>query len=263
MNSAQNELEQAIEQLYAAFAHIPKPEQIDGCPCCINQQEKDRLLHKPLRELTSDDLGPIWSSCPYTVGDWQTFRYYLPRLVELEALNRYSFPYITSYLSANRRIKEGDICPQSWEESERLALLQFLEVLWRTAPAWPTDPLYCPYDSILESVALLGESIAPYLQSGLIGPPLMRWGLAYFVACFAESWREEQTGFICLEGDFEDDNDPQREQVLADLLEWWHSPELRQMIMNLTAEKFDTPDFLTPTVQNEMKQLALAALPNK
>ena len=257
------ELLQAIEQLYGAFASVPKPEQIDGCPCCVGEREIETLLHKPRRELTSNDLGPIWSSCPFTVGEWQTtFRYYLPRLVELEALD---IPYgcrdITGYISASRRTEAGDHRPQPWEEGERQALLRFLGTMWRTAPAWPTDPLYCPYDSILESVALLGESVAPYLQNWLTTPPIARWSMAYFVACYAEHWEKGETGFIYLEGDFEEGNAPQREQVLADLLTWWYSPELRRVVETLPFDPENAPEYFTQDVQHEFQARALAALP--
>lgn len=73
----------AIENLYAAFADVPRPTEIEGCHCCINEEEIVVLLQKPLRDLSGDDLGPLWYSSPSTVGTWENYCYFFPRLLEV------------------------------------------------------------------------------------------------------------------------------------------------------------------------------------
>ena len=63
-----NTLSQAIEQLYAAFADVPKPRAIVGCPCCLDNKDIDTLLATPLREIGPRDLSPYASSAFLTVG---------------------------------------------------------------------------------------------------------------------------------------------------------------------------------------------------
>ena len=39
-----NSLEASIDNLYSAFARIPKPQEIDGCECCVDERDLERLL---------------------------------------------------------------------------------------------------------------------------------------------------------------------------------------------------------------------------
>lgn len=62
------DLEQAIDRLYTAFADVPKPRRINGCPCCIEKRNISVLLSVPLLELTPDDLSAYAASAFLTVG---------------------------------------------------------------------------------------------------------------------------------------------------------------------------------------------------
>ena len=62
-------LEKAIERLYQAFADVPKPKVIEGCPCCIEDKNIDVLLTKPLRIISAEDLGEYAFCLFNTVGD--------------------------------------------------------------------------------------------------------------------------------------------------------------------------------------------------
>src|ERR1700728_4060562 len=83
MNS---QLQTAIENVYAAFKDIPKPQFVDGCPCCIDQKGISILLTKPLRELSPDDLTHYAASVFLTVGSVEDFFYFLPRILEMLVL---------------------------------------------------------------------------------------------------------------------------------------------------------------------------------
>ena len=58
----------AVEGLYSAFADVPKPSGIEGCPCCIERKNTDVLLAKPLRTLAPDELSNYAASAFLTIG---------------------------------------------------------------------------------------------------------------------------------------------------------------------------------------------------
>jgi hypothetical protein len=47
----------AIERLYSAFAEVPRPSRVEGCPCCVGPGEEAPFLGRPLRTLTADELS--------------------------------------------------------------------------------------------------------------------------------------------------------------------------------------------------------------
>lgn len=109
-------LQAAIEDLYRVF-RAPPPERIEGCPCCIDQSEL-RVLHTvPLRKLSSDDLCAFSSSALLTVGEEADVRYFLPRILELCALEPDGFPDIEIRLG-----KLGLMDWQAWPADERRAI---------------------------------------------------------------------------------------------------------------------------------------------
>lgn len=75
-------LEMKIADVYRVFA-CPKPEVIEGCPCCVERREVDVLLATPLRELGIKPLGRYMVSVFLTVGGQQDFKYLLPRILDL------------------------------------------------------------------------------------------------------------------------------------------------------------------------------------
>lgn len=73
----------AVEGLYAAFAHYPLKPHLDNCPHCSDARD-DKILHAaPLRELTAEQLGFYAFSSMYTMGDGMDYRHFLPRILEL------------------------------------------------------------------------------------------------------------------------------------------------------------------------------------
>jgi hypothetical protein len=78
-----DQLRKTIDAVYAAFASVPKPLRIDGCACCVDENEVTVLLTKPLREISPSALSSYASSVFLTVGDKQDFRYFLPRILEI------------------------------------------------------------------------------------------------------------------------------------------------------------------------------------
>src|SRR5690606_25876094 len=109
-----------VENLYRVF-RAPPPRHIEGCPCCSDPSEL-RVLHtKPLRSLTSDDLGSYTASALLTVGAETDVRYFLPRILELGVLEPDAFPDVEIRLDKLWRMDW-----LTWTKSEREALELFV-----------------------------------------------------------------------------------------------------------------------------------------
>ena len=84
--SAVARVDQALAAAYRAFA-APAPAAIKGCPCCVAKRGVDVLLTTPLRELTGKQLWGYVSGVFLTVGDERDFRYLLPRVLHVSAVD--------------------------------------------------------------------------------------------------------------------------------------------------------------------------------
>src|SRR5258708_14600410 len=85
-------VKETIEGLYEAFAAEPRPFVVDGCPCCISKSQLCKLTQSQLLELTPDDLSKSASSVFLTVGSDGDFRYFLPRILEISATDKFWWP---------------------------------------------------------------------------------------------------------------------------------------------------------------------------
>lgn len=161
-------LEQAIDRLYPAFADVPKPRRIDGCPCCIEQKNINVLLSSPLRLLTPDDLSAYAASAFLTVGTVADYLYFLPRILEI-SVGAYWWPDIAV---TGRAIAATE--PRSWSRSHRSALLGFLHAVigWSVASGEHSQ-----LDGWLCAIAHMGLDVRPILGQVAKSPATV---LAYF-----------------------------------------------------------------------------------
>jgi hypothetical protein len=115
-----NDISDAIEQLYSAFA-MDIPSNIAGCPCCITEPELRQLEETPLREISPELLAPYAPSALLTVGSKEDYLYFLPRILEISINDENWWPSIE--ITA-RAIAATQI--HSWPVSRILALTDFL-----------------------------------------------------------------------------------------------------------------------------------------
>jgi hypothetical protein len=158
--SGQAGLAAAIEELYRVFA-APTPAVIDGCPCCIDTRKVDVLLATPLRELRADHLWRYITGAYLTVGGDRDFRYLLPRIFELAALEAGMVP--------DPEIVLGKLARAGWEkwrESERAAVLAFIDAWF--AEALQQDLRGADYadqtETLLCAIACAGQPLSEWLS---------------------------------------------------------------------------------------------------
>ncbi|WP_353543535.1 hypothetical protein, partial [Deinococcus xinjiangensis] len=72
----------ALENVYAAFASVPRPKKIEGCPCCTTPERLAALTAGPLRSLDEELLSWYGFKSMTTIGDEQDYLYFIPRLLE-------------------------------------------------------------------------------------------------------------------------------------------------------------------------------------
>jgi hypothetical protein len=136
-----DELDKAIDKFYRAFADIPAPTKIGGCPCCIDDKEIQILLTTPLRELTADDLSAYASSALLTVGSVLDYLYFLPRIMEISIRES----WWSNIEVTGRAIASTNLT--SWPAQRREELDSFLRTLIGhivdTGSHWLIDDWFC------------------------------------------------------------------------------------------------------------------------
>lgn len=164
-----NALQESIDEVYGAFADVSKPQAIDGCPCCIEGKEIDRLLVTPLREISPKDLAPYASSAFLTVGSIADYLYFLPRILEISATDYTWWPDVEV---TGRAIRSS--VPDSWPLPRRVALQRmFASVIndaIQTCEYYKIDGWIC-------AIARSGFDVAPCLEQLAKSPEAV---LAYF-----------------------------------------------------------------------------------
>lgn len=115
-----NSLDNAIDELYAAFSRVPKPQHIDGCECCADEDDLRRLLSFPVREIPPDVLSPYAASALLTVGSVEDYLFFIPRILHVHVIDGSFWP---DPAITGRAISQTN--PGDWPEPRRNALISF------------------------------------------------------------------------------------------------------------------------------------------
>jgi hypothetical protein len=157
-------LRDAIEKLYDVFAVYPLKAPIIGCSHCTTPDEYARLESKPLRELTTDDLGKYAFNVLYTCGSIDDFKHFLPRLFELIAWHGdvgFTDPQIV-FGKLPYSISKGE----TWSDAEQRAIESFCLAWWRATldnyedRGEPSDAAI----SCLTSIGRIIDDLGDYLR---------------------------------------------------------------------------------------------------
>ena len=88
----------AVDTLYKVFEVYPLNVDLDGCPCCVTEDEIKVLCSKNLKELSVDELQGFATDVLITWGGVSDFKHYLPRILELEIYKKYGFHFFSHKL---------------------------------------------------------------------------------------------------------------------------------------------------------------------
>ncbi|NUR88878.1 MAG: hypothetical protein HOY71_32735 [Nonomuraea sp.] len=147
----------ALRRLYEAFAHVPRPGSVPGCPHCVEPGEGACLLAVPVGSIEAASLARYAAKAMTTWGGVAEFRYFLPRLLECAAADAFSYP--------DPEIVFGKLARAGWTAwpgEERAAVAAFMEEWWRTTlRRHPSRP---PMDTVVCSLGAAGLDLTPVLD---------------------------------------------------------------------------------------------------
>lgn len=215
-------LPEAIDRLYEAFATVPKPHHIDGCPHCVDPEEMGVLLGKSLRDLSPQQLASYASSAFLTVGDAADYLYFLPRIMEITATEPswWPDPEVTG-----RAILASK--PDVWAPAQRAALNDYLEAVVGAAIETAN---YDWLDGWICAIGRMGLDVRPFLGRVAGSPAAV---LAYFRQN-AESLPRQR-----LANAFWEHPCPAHDAVV----EWFHSDEIAHIIFEASGHALTPPSW--------------------
>ena len=149
----------ALEEVYAVFALNRLPSPIVVCPCCISADELKVMIGTRLKALTFPQLEEYLHAVLLTSGSAADFRYFLPRLLDLNAHAHYDFQAEWEILLGKLSLGEW----QDWPVRERESLMEFLRAYFDElirAPNMESDEI----DSFLCGLARGGVDLIPFLD---------------------------------------------------------------------------------------------------
>ena len=152
----------AVRQLYEAL-EAPKPQDIEGCPCCISIEQISVLLSTPLHEITLEQMRPYARNVTSTVGNEVDFRYFWPRMAEL-LVTAPSFGQFEEPELVLHRLRLADWF--NWPEGERHATTQYLASLIERLADEPLFP--SEVNAWVCGVSQAIDDVTPLLDGALL-----------------------------------------------------------------------------------------------
>jgi hypothetical protein len=151
-------MDDAINNLYMAFAAYRIGDDFDGCDCCVDPKHSVTLTSRPLRELTFGDLERYASKAMTTWGNVRHFKHFLPRILELSIEHRDDFLDLAVVFG---KLAYANF--DAWPQREKEAVNQFFAEYWDRQLAEPIvgaiedaiDTVLCAISNALPSVQLL------------------------------------------------------------------------------------------------------------
>ena len=167
------ELRRPLKSLYQAFrrrGRVPIPR---GCPCCTTPLEFEHLASKPLSQLSARDLERYARKAMTTVDHADTFRYFLPRIVELS---------VEDAFLVDREVVFGKMRYGNWHDwplHEQEALDRFAKAIAATFAVTKYDP--CELDEWVCALGQFVDDLPEVLAPLLTGTPAARANLASLI----------------------------------------------------------------------------------
>jgi hypothetical protein len=166
-------LDEAIDELYRAFADRPLRTWTEPClDCCATVEEEARLHDAPLRELPIEAIEPYSQNAMTTWGDERELNHLLPRLMEVTTVSDQLWMCIETMGTAMHRARH------TWTADEQAAVDRALLELWRrevegAGHLYETGDLLC-------AIGWVTDDLTPHLahwescSTTIAGPRLAR-----------------------------------------------------------------------------------------
>lgn len=153
------ELESAIAVLYETFAVYSLRPHIEGCPCCVTEDNQKSIQSKTLKLLRSDELNYFAFKSMTTWGTVADFKHFLPRLLELIAFDPENFFWSETVIGSKLNYANYD----KWQAEEKAAVEEYLVCLWSYILANYPSPSIEPSEFI-DSVGEVFEDLTLWLD---------------------------------------------------------------------------------------------------
>lgn len=149
-------MDDALNVLYATFAHYRIGGDFAGCKCCVGPEHSARLAAAPVRELTYEDLEQYSAKAISTWGTTHHFKHFLPRLLELAIEYRDDFLDL-AVVFGKLALAQFD----SWPQREQDAVNRFFDEYWDYQLA---APIFGSFDDSVDTVLCAISNGLPSVQ---------------------------------------------------------------------------------------------------
>ncbi|RCV56032.1 hypothetical protein [Marinitenerispora sediminis] len=152
-------LTRAVDDLYAVFARYPARPTIAACPHCISPAAQAALRAAPPRRLAAAALRPFTTKALSTWGDADDFRHFLPRMLELGALDDAWFRWDLAVATGKLRRARW----HTWPADEQRAVTAYCHALWHHVLTVSPDER--PAEELLRALHNLFDDVTPFLAA--------------------------------------------------------------------------------------------------
>lgn len=149
-------MKDAVENLYAAFAHCRIGDDFTGCDCCVSSEHSAKLSAPPLRDLTYEDLERYSRKAISTWGNVRHFKHFLPRLFELTIEHRDDFLDLAVVFG---KIQYAQF--STWPQREQHAVNCFFDEYWKHQLA---DSIIGAFEDSIDTVLCAISNALPSIQ---------------------------------------------------------------------------------------------------
>ena len=216
MEDRVEEVQGAIANLYEVFGAYRLRSHVTGCPCCVSDSDNEQVHQRSLRSLGEAELTKFAHKAMTTWGVVEDFKYFLPRLLEIQAVHS-RFGWVDAEILLSK-LRWGDW--DSWPGAEREAVVRYLVATWRE------KLVRVEWDDAVEWLCAIGqaeEDLWPYLERWASDPEVQAMlNLAVFLV-------EEGNGILLkrkLPSAFWEERRVQMKQVI----DWLGSAEVRSAL---------------------------------
>lgn len=158
MTPEEQALNDAVEELYKVFSGYPVAPKIEGCPCCVSEEDESSLHRTSLREMTAEDLRRYATKALTTWGTENDFKYFLPRLFEL-VTEKEGIVYEIDLAILFGKLEYAHW--NTWPSQEHAVVRDYLEALWLFVLSVPMEAV--TIDEYLCAIGQAEEELSHYL----------------------------------------------------------------------------------------------------